>query len=283
MPTTILVLGATGRTGRRVVSVLAEQGHTVRAASRTPRSAHGPVTPVHFDWTDPATYRPAIDGVDAIYQVLQPDSADPTDEVAALLDDAAAVGVRRVVHVSNTTAHLSGEDFPMHRVERLLETGPVPATILRPNVFDENFSEHPTIVAGIRAGVVAVPAGQARVAPISVEDIAAVAAAALTQDGHQHKTYSLTGPDSLSFADMTAIVADAAGKPVRYQAITPTEFREAILAGGAPAHIAEFYAIMYEGIRNGWAADVSADVEQITGRPPVSFGDYVRATAPVWR
>ncbi|MGW4126067.1 NAD(P)H-binding protein [Nocardia sp. NPDC004711] len=282
MPTTILVLGSTGRTGRRVVTMLAEQGHTVRAASRTPGSPQAPVTPVYFDWTDPATYRPALDGVDAIYQVLQPASADPTDEVAALLKDAAAVGVRRVVHVSNATAHLSGEDFPMHRVERLLQAGPVPATILRPNVFDENFSEHPAIVAGVRAGVVAVPAGQARVAPISVEDIAAVAAVALTQDGHQHKTYSLTGPDSLSFSDMTALVADAARRPVRYQAMAPAEFREAMLGGGAPGHVAEFYATMYEGIRNGWASDVSADVEQITGRSPVSFGDYARATAPVW-
>lgn len=283
VPTTILVLGATGRTGRRVVSVLAEQGHTVRAASRTPASPQAPVTPVHFDWTDPTTYRPALDGVDAIYQVLQPASADPTDQVAALLADAATAGVRRVVHVSNTTAHLSGHDFPMHRVERLLHTGPVPATILRPNVFDENFSEHPAIAQGIRAGVVTVPAGEARVAPISVADIAAVAALALTQDRHQHKTYSLTGPDSLSFSDMTAIVAEAAGKPVRYQAMAPAEFREAMLGGGAPAHVADFYATMYEGIRNGWAADVTTDVEQITGRPPVSFSDYARATAPVWR
>ena len=282
MPATVLVLGATGRTGRRVVSMLAEQGHAIRAASRAPGSPEGSVTPVRFDWSDPATYPPALDGVDAIYQWL-PISPDITTEVAALLDDAKTAGVRRVVHLSTTTARLSGADFPMRGVERFLETGPVPATILRPNVFAENFSEHPAILQGIRAGVVTVPAGDGRVAPISVEDIAAVAAAALTQDGHQHKTYSLTGPDSLSFSDMAAIVGDAAGKPVRYQAMDPAEFREAMLDGGTPAHVADFYATMYEGIRKDCAADVTDDVQQITGRPPVSFAGYARAAAALWR
>ncbi|MGW7535139.1 NmrA family NAD(P)-binding protein [Amycolatopsis sp. NPDC054798] len=282
MPTTVLVLGATGRTGRRVVSLLAEQGHAIRAASRIPGRPEGSVTPVRFDWHDPATYPPALEGVDAIYQWF-PISPDSTTEVAALLDEAKTAGVRRVVHLSNTTAHLSGEGFPMHGVERFLETGPVPATILRPNVFAENFSEHPAILHGIRTGVVTVPAGDGRVAPISVEDIAAAAAAALTQDGHQHKTYSLTGPDSLSFSDMAAIVSDAAGKPVRYQAMDPAEFREALLNGGTPGHVADFYAAMYEGIRNDWAANVTDDVQQITRRPPISFADYARAAASRWR
>ncbi|WP_336157766.1 NmrA family NAD(P)-binding protein [Amycolatopsis sp. VC5-11] len=278
MPTTVLVLGAAGRTGRRVVSLLAEQGHTVRVPGRPEGSA----TPVRFDWSDPATYPPALDGVDAIYQWL-PISPDPTTEVAALLDDAKSAGVRRVVHLSTTTARLAGEGFPLDEAERLLETGPVPATILRPNVFAENFSEHPAILRGIRTGVVAVPAGDGRVAPISVEDIAAAAAAALTEDGHQHKTYSLTGPDSLSFSDMTAIVGAAAGKPVRYQAMDPAEFRDALLRGGTPGPVADFYAAMYEGIRNDWAADVTDDVQRITGRPPVSFADYASAAAALWR
>ncbi|MGV9295483.1 NmrA family NAD(P)-binding protein [Amycolatopsis sp. NPDC003676] len=282
MPATVLVLGATGRTGRRVVSLLAEQGHEIRAASRTPGSPAGPVTPVRLDWDDPATYRPALDGVDAIYQWF-PISPDPTAEVAALLDDAKAAGVRRVVHLSNMAAQLSAGGFAAHGVERFLETGPVPATILRPNVFAENFSEHPAILQGIRTGVVSVPAGDGRVAPISVEDIAAVAAAALTQGGHQHQICSLTGPHSLSFSDMAAIVGDAAGKPVRYQAMDPAEFREALLGGGTPGQVADFYAAMYEGIRNDCAADVTDDVQRITGRLPVSFADYARAAAGLWR
>ncbi|GAA1025595.1 NAD(P)H-binding protein [Amycolatopsis albidoflavus] len=262
--------------------MLAERGHAIRAASRTPGRPEGSVTPVRFDWSDPATYQPALEGVDAIYQWF-PIRPDTTAEVAALLDDAKSAGVRRVVHLSNMTAHLSGECFPTHGVERFLETGPVPATILRPNVFAENFSEHPAILQGIRTGVVSVPAGEGRVAPISVEDIAAVAAAALTQGGHQHQTYSLTGPHSLSFSDMAAIVAEAAGKPVRYQAMDPAEFREALLGGGTPGQVADFYAAMYEGIRNDWAADVTDDVQRITGRPPVSFADYARAAAALWR
>ncbi|WP_409179883.1 NmrA family NAD(P)-binding protein [Amycolatopsis sp. VS8301801F10] len=282
MPATVLVLGATGRTGRRVVSLLAERGHAIRTASRNPGSRQGPVTPVRFDWNDPATYPPALDGVDAVYQwfPIRPDAAA---EVAALLDDAKAAGVRRVVHLSTATAHLSGEDYPMQEAERLLETGPVPSTILRPNVFAENFSEHPAILQGIRTGVVAVPAGDGRVAPISVEDIAAVAAAALTEDGHEHKAYSLTGPDSLSFSDMAAIVGAAAGKPVRYRAMDPAEFREAMLGGGIPGQVADFYAAMYEGIRNDRAAEVTDDVQRITGRPPVSFAAYARAAAALWR
>ncbi|EFL11702.1 NAD(P)H-binding protein [Streptomyces sp. AA4] len=285
MPATVLVLGATGRTGRRVVSLLAEQGHTIRAASRAPGSPEGSVTPIHFDWGDPATYPPALDGVDAIYQWF-PISPDTTTEVAALLDDAKTAGVRRVVHLSNATAQLSGEDFPMHWVERYLETGPVPATILRPNVFAENFSEHPAILQGIRTGLVSVPAGDGRVAPISVEDIAAVAAVALTEERASAQDLKTLNKDPIHcpFRNMAAIVGDAAGENrCRKQAMDPAEFREAMLRGGIPGHVADFYAALYEGIRNNLAADVTGEVQRITGRPPVSFADYANAVAALWR
>lgn len=282
MGTTVLVVGASGRTGRRLVAALLDRKVAVRAASRAPGRPAPGVEPVRFDWSDRRTYGPALDGADAVYQVLQP-AADPSDDVAALLDAAAAAGVRRLVHLSNATAHLLGEDFPMRRVERIVDESPVPSTILRPNVFDEIFTEHPAIAQGVREGVVAVPAGDGRVAPVSVADVAAVAAVALTEDGHDGKTYAPTGPDTLSFAELTDIVSASGGRRVRYRPLDPDEFRSTALGAGVPVHVVDFYAAMYDGIRRGWAAQPTDDVLHVTGRAPIAFAEYARGAAEAWR
>ncbi|MFB7190178.1 NmrA family NAD(P)-binding protein [Streptomyces sp. NPDC056230] len=283
MGTTVLVLGATGRTGRRLVAELLKRGAAVRAASRKPGRPTPGVEPVRFDWSDRGTYGPALEGADGVYQVLQPAAADPSEDVTALLDAAATAGVRRLVHLSNATAHLLSDDFPMRRVEHLVETSPVPSTILRPNVFDEIFTEHSAIVQGVREGVVAVPAGDGRVAPVSVADVAAVAAVALTEDGHEGKTYAPTGPDALSFAELTDIVSASTGRQVRYQPLTLDEFRSTALGAGAPVHVVDFYAAMYDGIRRGWAAQPTDDVLHVTGRAPIAFAEYAGSTAEAWR
>lgn len=283
MGTTVVVLGATGRTGRRVVAELLDRGIEVRAASRTPGQATPGVEPVLFDWADRRTYHRALDGADGVYQVLQPAAADPSENVAALLNAAATVGVRKLVHLSNTTAHLLGDDHPMRKVELLVEQSPVPSTILRPNVFAEIFTEHPAILQGVRDGVVALPAGEGRVAPVSVADVAAVAAVALTEDGHDGMAYMPTGPDMFSFAELTDIVSASAGRRVRYQPLDLDEFCSTALATGMPVHTMYSYAGMYDGIRRGWAAQPTDDVLRVTGRTPVAFADYARAAAEAWR
>ncbi|MFB6990877.1 NmrA family NAD(P)-binding protein [Streptomyces sp. NPDC056304] len=283
MGTTVLVLGATGRTGRRLVAELLKRGAAVRAASRKPGRPTPGVEPVRFDWSDRGTYGPALEGADGVYQVLQPAAADPSEDVTALLDAAATAGVRRLVHLSNATAHLLSDDFPMRRVEHLVETSPVPSTILRPNVFDEIFTEHSAIVQGVREGVVAVPAGDGRVAPVSVADVAAVAAVALTEDGHEGKTYAPTGPDALSFAELTDIVSASTGRQVRYQPLTLDDFRSTALGAGVPVHVVDFYAAMYDGIRRGWAAQPTDDVLHVTGRAPIAFAEYAGSAAEAWR
>ncbi|KAB2375368.1 NmrA family NAD(P)-binding protein [Actinomadura montaniterrae] len=283
MGTTVLVLGATGRTGRRLVAELLDRGVVVRAASRNPGRPKPGVEPVRFEWSDRRTYGPALEGADGIYQVLQPAAADATEDVTALLDAATTAGVRRLVHLSNATAHLADEEFPMRRVEHLVEKSPVPSTILRPNVFDEIFTEYPAIVQGVRDGVVTVPAGDGRVAPVSVADVAAVAAVALTEDGHEGKTYAPTGPDALSFAELTDIVSASAGRQVRYRPIAPDEFRSTALGAGVPVHVVDFYAAMYDGIRQGWAAQPTDDVLHVTGRAPIAFAEYARGAVGAWR
>jgi uncharacterized protein YbjT (DUF2867 family) len=273
MTTSVLVIGSTGRTGRRVVQALLDRGVEVRAASRKPTESPQ-VDAVRFDWSDPESFRPAVAGVKAIYQVIDALAEDPATQVRSLIASAEQEGVERIVHLSNTTAHLHADASAMGEVEQVVSASPIPWTILRPNVFHENFTENPIFVQGVRDGVIAVPAGDGRVAPVSVADIAAVAAVALCDEGHQGQAYSVTGPESLSFADLTRTVSEAAGRALRYDAIDPEEFLDRFLAAGFPAHVADFYAAMYGDIRRGWASAVSDDVARITGREPISFRRY---------
>ena len=200
MHTTVLVTGPTGKVGRRLIPLLARRGATVRAASRSPLPERAGIEPVRFDWTDESTYETARKGVDAMYLVAgsipQPQYAD---YIRALLDGATAAGLERVVLLSTYGLDQAPPENPLRRVELAVETSGVPYTILRPAAFMQNFSEglrwRETFAESIRErDEIATPGGDGVVSYVSTEDIAAVAATALTQDGHGGKAYAPIGP-----------------------------------------------------------------------------------------
>jgi uncharacterized protein YbjT (DUF2867 family) len=270
---TILVLGATGKTGRRVSTRLAADGHAVRAGSRSadPR----------FDWEDPATWATAVAGVGSIYLTYQPDLAFPeaADRVAGVVEAAKAAGVHRIVL-------LSGRNEPGARAaEQIVEQSGLEWTLLVASFFAQNFSESSFVLDGVIAGVFAFPASDDVREPfVDADDIAEIAVDALTSDRHIGRRYELTGPRLMSFADAVAEVSAATRRRIDYVAITIDEMSAAMRAEGVSDTDVEAYADLFATVLDGRNAYLSGDVERILGRPPRDFAEYVSSAVStgVW-
>ncbi|GAA0909462.1 hypothetical protein GCM10009557_84010 [Virgisporangium ochraceum] len=209
---TTLVIGGTGKTGRRVAQKLADRGAAVRIGSR----AGSPP----FDWEDLTTWEPAVRDVTAVYLTYQPDLAFPgaAEQIGAFAKLAVAAGTRRIVLLSGRGEE---ETWPS---EESVRTSGADWTILRCNWFAQNFSEsflHP----GVMEGVVALPSPDVPEPFIDVADIAEVAVAALTSDDHSGRLYELSGPRAITFAEATAEISAASGREVRYPRRRPRRSR----------------------------------------------------------
>lgn len=278
----VLVIGATGKTGRRLVPELVARQVAVRAASRG-GSAPAGVEPTRFEWHDAGTYRPALAGIGAVYLVLPPFVVDPTPLVEPLLRVAGAAGVGRIVLLTAIGVDRADATAPMRRVELLVEDSGIPSTILRPAAFMENFSEPHW--DGARASIAerdefVLPGGPTRVGYVSADDIAAVAAAALTEDGHAGKGYALTGPEALTMAEIAALIGAGVGRPIRHLETDLDGIRAALHAAGAPEDYLAYMTDLYQtALLSGGMSTLSDDVALVTGRPPTSFAAFALAAA----
>ncbi|MET9924140.1 MULTISPECIES: NAD(P)H-binding protein [unclassified Streptomyces] len=273
-PSTVLVLGATGKTGRRVVARLRDSAAvTVRPASRSGE--------VRFDWTLPETWEPALAGADALYLVA-PDDPSPVRE---FVRQAEASGVRRFVVLSGHGIEKAGAEFGqgMAAAEAAVQETGAAWTLLRPNNFFQNFDED-LWLAPLRAGRLGLPIGDMPEPFIDADDVAAVAAAVLTEDGHDGKTYDLSGPRALTFAEATRTIAEAAGRPIRYEELTAAAYRAELLAEGWPEAAADALNAMFALHRAGHTAEVTDGVQQVLGRAPAGLEPWARSVAArgVW-
>jgi uncharacterized protein YbjT (DUF2867 family) len=262
----ILVLGGTGKTGRRIVERLTRQDRPVRVGSR---SAGLP-----FDWEDPATWEPALQGVSAVYVSYFPDVAAPgaPDAVGSFAEVALASGVRRLVLLSGR-----GEGEAQVSEKRLVDSG-ADWTILRASWFNQNFDEG-YLLDPVLAGEVALPAGDVGEPFTDVDDIADVATAVLTQDGHVGQTYELTGPRLLTFAEAVATIAEATGRDVAFTRVTPEDFAAGLTAAQVPGEVVDLLVYLFTTVLDGRNANLGDGVERVLGRPPRDFADYARAAA----
>jgi uncharacterized protein YbjT (DUF2867 family) len=270
-----LVLGATGKTGRRVAERLGALGRPVRAGSRaaTPR----------FDWDDPATWPAALDGAGAVYVAYQPDLAMPraAETVGAFAAAAASAGVARLVL-------LAGRGEPLaERAERALQAAAdraaVAWTVVRASWFAQNFSES-FLQPMVAAGEIALPVGAVAEPFVDAEDIADVAVSALVDAGHAGRTYDVTGAELLTFADAAAALGAALGRPVHHTRLTSGEFVAGMRGAGVPAAEAEMLAALFAEVLDGRNAHVGDGVRQALGRAPRSFATFAReaAAAGAW-
>ena len=290
MSATVLVTGPTGKVGRRLIPLLARKGLTVRAASRSPVGARAGIEPVGFDWSDQSTFEAARKGVQAMYLVPGPvPQPEHADYIRVLLDGAARAGVKRVVLLSVLGLDQAPLDDPLRRIELAVEASGVPYTILRPGAFMQNFSEglrwNEPFAEGIRErDEIVNPGGDGVVSYVSSEDIAAVAAAALTENGHEGKGYALLGPEPLTLTQVAEHISWVAGRPIRYVEIDHTPMRDNLLALGTPPEIAEHNSRLYSfAFTSGVFGGLNDDILNATGRPPQSFGEFAAGAAAAWR
>jgi uncharacterized protein YbjT (DUF2867 family) len=272
---TTLVLGATGKTGRRVAARLRLRGTPVRAASRT--------SGTRFDWSEPAGWDAALRDVAAVY-VVPPSVPGPVHELVARAE---AAGVRRLVLLSGRRADTWGDStfgLDMRSAEDAVRGSALEWTVVRASNFDQNFDED-LFHAPLVAGELALPAGEVPEAFVDVEDVADVAAAVLTQPGeHAGRVYELTGPRELTFAEAVDLISRASGRPLRYSRVSPAEYAAALVEQGWPEtdaqHVAEMFVLMEQGRLVGTTDDVAA----VLGHGPRAFEDYVvrAAAAGAW-
>ena len=266
-----LVLGGTGKTGRRVVDRLAARGLPVRIGSR---SGEPP-----FDWDDRATWAPALQGVESVYISYYPDIAVPgaVETVGSFAELAVATGVPRLVLLSGR-----GEREAELAEQAVLESGSDP-TILRSTWFNQNFSES-YFLDYLLEGEVALPAGDIGEPFVDADDIADVAVAALTDDRHIGQLYELTGPRLLSFAEAVAEIADATGREIRYAPISLEMFESELTALGIPADVVDQLTYLFGEVLDGRNAHLADGVQRALGRQPRDFRDYARdaAATGIW-
>ncbi|GLY48716.1 ergot alkaloid biosynthesis protein [Lentzea sp. NBRC 102530] len=259
----VLIVGGTGTTGSRLASLLPE----ALVGTRKPVGDNH----VRFDWDDPSTFETALDGIERIYLIPPIGVVDPVPAVESML--ARARLVRRVVLLSSSAVPESATG--MGALPALVRTLPEWA-VLRPSWFMQNFTGDHPVAAGVLAGEIVTATGDGRVGFVDAADIAAVAARALTDPVPHNADHVLTGPEALSYADAAAIITDVTGRPVRHRSVSTAELADRI-SQGLPEEFAAVLARLDEDIRGGAEDRVTTTVEDVTGKPPTSFRDFVSA------
>lgn len=273
---TVLVLGATGKTGRRLVPRLRLRGLSVRSASRSSATA--------FDWSNSLGWDAALNGADAAY-LVPPDVPGPMHEFVTRAD---AAGLRRVVLLSGHGADRWGDsDFGrnMLSAEDAVRGSALEWTVLRPANFNQNFDEE-NFAAPLTAGELALPAGAVPEPFVDIEDVADVAAAVLMQPGrHAGRIYELTGPRALTFAEAVEIISRVSGLPITYRQISPVEYTQTLVDQGLSRATAHDVTEMFVMMERGLIAETTDDVATVLGRAPRTFEDYAvrSAAAGAWR
>jgi uncharacterized protein YbjT (DUF2867 family) len=265
---TILVLGATGTTGRRVTERLTARGYRVRRGSR---QAEPP-----FEWNDPSTWPAVVEGVSAAYVVYSPELALPgaVDSVRHFAEVATDAGVRRLVL-------LSGRGEPeAQRAEAELagvaDRAGAAWTVVRCSWFAQNFSES-FLLPLVLDGLIALPAADIAEPFVDAEDIADVVTVALTEDRHAGRVYELTGPEAHTFAEAAHILSATTGRPVRYEAVSVEDFVGAAVEGGLPEDAAYGLAEVFTKVLDGRNVEPQDGVQRALGRPPHSFRQFAQA------
>lgn len=273
---TILVTGATGNTGSRLVPRLTALGHPVRAAARRAPELAG-AEAVSFDWHDPATHDAALQGAARLYLVPPVGDPDPAAVMLPFLERARTAGARRVVLLSSSALPAQGPG--VGRVHAALPDYVDEWAVLRPSWFMQNFTgDHPHAESIRTDGVLLTATGTGRVGFIDADDIAAVAAHALTAEPAPAGDLILTGPQALGYDDIAALVTEVTGRPVRHRPLTSAQFQER-LAATVPPEFAALLAGLDRAIADGAEDRVTDTVERLTGRPPRSFREFLGHTA----
>ena len=267
-----LVLGGTGKTGRRIVAALEAKGVPIRIGSRSASPA--------FDWHRETGWDACLQDVKAVYINYAPDLAMPgaTDAIQALVDRAKRHGVERLVLLSGR-----GET-EAQACERIVQESGIDWTIVRASWFNQNFSEG-AFLEMVMAGQITLPAGDIPEPFVDVDDIAEVAVAALTEPRHAGEVYEVTGPRLMTFADIAIALSNATGREIAYVQVPHEAFVAGVKESGAPNEVVWMLDYLFTTVLDGRNAHLTDGIQRALGRPPKDFADYAKEVAAtgLWR
>ncbi|MCG8316480.1 MAG: NAD(P)H-binding protein [Pseudomonadales bacterium] len=265
-PNSIAIVGATGKTGTRVLQRLQQLGYATRALSRQSEFA--------FDWSDRATWGPSLQGVTAAYVTYFPDLAMPqaADDMAAFVDVAQAEGVKHVVLLSGR-----GEEGAQ-RAEEVIKNSGLAWNLVRASWFMQNFSES-FMLEGLQRGELVLPTPTATEPFIDVDDIADVVVAALTRTELRNQLLEITGPELLSFAHCVQVIAKASHREIGLQTLPIADYFASAKEEGLPDEMAWLINELFVHVLDGRNESTTTTVEAVLGRPARSFRHYVNHTA----
>ena len=213
------------------------------------------------------------------FLLAPPGYADQQKLLAPLVEEAKRARVGKVVLMTAMGANAA--DTPVRRVEQQLEASGLRYNIIRPNWFMQNFQTF--WVQGINAqGKIQLPAGTAKTSFIDARDIAAVAVRLLTTSDQDNKAFDLTGPESLTHAEVARILSGETGRSIAYEDIEPDVLRKGLLAGGVPADYTEFLLVILGFLEQGYAERTTDSVKVLLGRNPIGFARYAKDSRAAW-
>jgi uncharacterized protein YbjT (DUF2867 family) len=282
----ILVTGATGNVGSRVVQELRERGVPARAFVRDPGKAAamlgGNIELALGDFGDPGTLRRAMEGVGGVFLVCsnQPRQVDYETGVIAAAKE---MGVQRIVKVSALGAEVGSPVafWDWHaRIEDRLRTSEVSFVVLRPSFSMANLLGSAEAVR--YTGKLFVPAGDAGISMIHPHDVAAAASAALIEDGHDGESYTLTGPEAITFEGVAERLSEATGREIEYLNVPDEVALQGMTEQGLPEFVAAQIVTVFGVLRGGAQEQSTGTVQYLTGREPRSFADFAHEHAPLF-
>jgi len=275
----ILVTGATGKVGREVVRLLASDNIPVRAFVRDPARASGVRLPgvdiAIGDMGRPDTLDRALSGVNRVF-LLSPADPEQVTLQGNVVQACKRMGVARIVKISVAGGPDAATQIGRWHwtTEKQIEASGLGFTMLRPILYmQQSLSFAPSVAT---SGSFSAPMGTGEVAMVDTRDVAAMAVRALTEDGHEHKIYDVTGPEALSFDAMADAISEAIGRKVSYVHVPPEYSRKQMLGGGVPRWLTDDMLQLFASLREGYGATVSDAVHRVTGQRPRSFQQFAR-------
>jgi uncharacterized protein YbjT (DUF2867 family) len=287
----ILVIGGRSKIGAALIGDLLGRGQRVRALVRAGEAAGDVAAGAEAftgDLADEGSLVTAMDGIEKVFLLSSP-HPDAVGWHCNAIDAARRTQVRLLVRSSILGADRESpaEFISAHTTcDRYLEGSGLPYVIVRPNLFLQNIPES-TIPSIDASGTFYVDAGEARISMVDTRDVAAVAAAVLTEPGHAGARYDITGPEALSYADVAAKLTSATGRQITYAGAPDDAVRQALLGAGLDEWFATALVGLYQDYRrsgaDGYAAQVTRTVERLTGRPARSLDDLLAEIAPTFQ
>jgi uncharacterized protein YbjT (DUF2867 family) len=268
---TILILGGTGKTGRRIAQKLNQMGKTIRIGSRSAQPS--------FDWSNPNGWAAVLEGIEKVYITFQPDLAVPgaLQAIERFTAEALKAGVQKMVLLSGR-----GEKEAQLCEQVVMNSG-ADWTIVRASWFNQNFSES-FFLDPILAGYVALPKGEAKVPYVDANDIADVVVETLLNDQHNGQIYELTGPEQLTFPQIVEAIAKATGRTIKFEPTSMETYLKTLKELQVPDDYIWLINYLFEEVLTEENSTITNDVERVLGRKPTSFTEYAKAIAAtkVW-